>query len=79
MKAPRLATLTLAIAAFTLPAFAQQGEHVTKDEFPAPARNYSPNLDTQFPNRVFWGDTHLHTSYSTDAGMIGCRLGPEEA
>ena len=28
---------------------------------------------------MFFGDTHLHTSYSTDAGMIGNRLGPEEA
>ena len=30
-------------------------------------------------NDVYWGDTHLHTSYSTDAGMIGNTLGPEEA
>jgi hypothetical protein len=28
---------------------------------------------------VFWGDTHLHTSYSMDAGAFGARLGPEEA
>jgi hypothetical protein len=28
---------------------------------------------------VFFGDTHLHTSYSTDAGMIGNTLGPDEA
>jgi hypothetical protein len=28
---------------------------------------------------VFFGDTHLHTSYSTDAGMIGNFLGPDEA
>lgn len=31
------------------------------------------------PTRVFFGDTHLHTSYSADAGMVGNRLGPEEA
>lgn len=54
-------------------------EVVNKDDFAAPARNYSPNIDSHFPNRVFWGDTHLHTSFSTDAGMVGCRLGPEEA
>jgi hypothetical protein len=40
---------------------------------------YSPYLYQAYPDRVFWGDTHLHTSYSTDAGMIGNRLGPDEA
>ena len=40
---------------------------------------YSPYLDQGYPDRVYFGDTHLHTSYSTDAGMFGCRLGPDEA
>jgi hypothetical protein len=40
---------------------------------------YSPYLHQSYPNRVFWGDTHLHTSYSTDAGMVGNTLGPDEA
>lgn len=39
----------------------------------------SPYLDIGYPQRVFWGDTHVHTSFSTDAGMVGNRLGPEEA
>ena len=30
-------------------------------------------------DRPLFGDTHLHTNYSTDAGMIGTRLGPNEA
>jgi hypothetical protein len=42
-------------------------------------KEYSPYLHQRYPNRVFWGDTHLHTSYSTDAGMVGNRLGPDEA
>jgi hypothetical protein len=42
-------------------------------------KEYSPYLNVGYPQRVFWGDTHLHTAYSTDAGMIGCTLGPEEA
>ena len=42
-------------------------------------KEYSPYLDIGYPQRVFWGDTHLHTAYSTDAGMIGNRLGPDEA
>jgi hypothetical protein len=39
-------------------------------------KGYSPFLDIGYPQRVYWGDTHVHTSYSTDAGMIGNRLGP---
>ncbi|TDJ74632.1 MAG: DUF3604 domain-containing protein, partial [Proteobacteria bacterium] len=35
---------------------------------------YSPYLDQGYPDRVYFGDTHLHTSYSTDAGMFGTRL-----
>jgi len=42
-------------------------------------RPYSPWAGGAVPNRVFWGDTHLHTSYSMDAGAFGNRLGPEEA
>lgn len=42
-------------------------------------KEYSPYLEHGYPNRVYFGDTHLHTSYSTDAGMLGNRLGPEEA
>jgi len=42
-------------------------------------RTYSPYPEKAFPNRVYFGDTHLHTSYSTDAGMVGNTLGPEQA
>ena len=40
---------------------------------------YSPYAGRKFPTRVFWGDTHLHTSASMDAGAFGNRLGIEEA
>jgi hypothetical protein len=53
-------------------------EQELKDVFPKkPA--YSPYADHHFPERVYWGDTHLHTSFSMDAGAFGCRLGPREA
>ncbi|MBK0398547.1 DUF3604 domain-containing protein [Limibaculum sp. M0105] len=52
---------------------------IQEDDVKLGARQYSPFLDQSYPNRVFWGDTHLHTSYSTDAGMIGNTLGPDEA
>lgn len=40
---------------------------------------YSPYAGRDFPTRVLFGDTHLHTSYSFDAGTFGARLGPREA
>ncbi len=38
-----------------------------------------PFADDHFPTRVLWGDTHLHTSWSADAGMLGGKLGPDAA
>ena len=35
--------------------------------------------ETAYPERVYWGDTHLHTSNSVDAFAFGVRLGPEDA
>jgi Protein of unknown function (DUF3604) len=43
------------------------------------AADYSPNLKADYPDQVYFGDTHLHTAYSFDAGMIGNRLGPDAA
>jgi hypothetical protein len=42
-------------------------------------RQYSPYPQQNFPNRVYFGDTHLHTTYSADGGMVGNTLGPDEA
>jgi hypothetical protein len=46
---------------------------------PPKKSGYSPYPAQTHPNRVFFGDTHLHTSYSADAGMVGNTLGPDEA
>jgi Protein of unknown function (DUF3604) len=35
--------------------------------------------ESQYPERVLWGDTHLHTSNSIDAFGFGVRLDPEAA
>ena len=42
-------------------------------------KEYSPYLDRGYPQKVLWGDTHLHTGWSTDAGFMGATNGPEEA
>jgi hypothetical protein len=40
---------------------------------------YSPHVNRTFPTRPLFGDTHLHTSYSLDAGAAGARLSPRDA
>ena len=40
---------------------------------------FSPYSGRNYPARVFWGDQHVHTGWSADAGAFGCTLGPEEA
>ncbi|MCP8941003.1 DUF3604 domain-containing protein [Alsobacter sp. SYSU M60028] len=41
--------------------------------------NYSPYAGRDFPVRPYFGDTHLHTSFSLDAGAFGARLSPSDA
>jgi len=40
---------------------------------------YSPYPEQDFPDQVFFGDTHLHTAFSPDAGLIGATLTPDDA
>src|SRR5512134_3835748 len=40
---------------------------------------YSPYAGRNFPTRPYFGDTHLHTSFSMDAGAFGARLTPRDA
>jgi len=42
------------------------------------APQFSPYAGRNYPTRVFWGDTHLHTSISVDAGTMN-RVGQEDA
>jgi len=40
---------------------------------------YSPYAERSYPERPLWGDSHLHTSLSVDAGLFGNTLPPREA
>ena len=53
-------------------------EEGLSNAFPA-QKHYSPYAGRNFPTQVFWGDTHVHTALSMDAGAFGARLLPEDA
>jgi len=77
--------LTLGIASITFPVFAAeqtdigQADKATLEKVHPSKPNYSPYAGRNFPTRPLFGDTHLHTSFSMDAGAFGCRLGPRDA
>ena len=75
MKTKLLLCISLAIANFA----SGQDIHPDRENVKGPKKEYSPYAGDHFPNRVYFGDTHLHTSWSTDAGMVGASLGPDEA
>ncbi|WP_193210689.1 DUF3604 domain-containing protein [Luteolibacter marinus] len=64
-----------------LPAVSQDAGAPSKEslERTQSKRPYSPYADRSFPSRPFFGDTHLHTGFSMDAGAFGCTLTPRDA
>ncbi|MVO18648.1 DUF3604 domain-containing protein [Rhodobacteraceae bacterium CY05] len=73
------ALVALSMSAF--PVVAQES-HASKEQlaplFPE-GKPYSPYTDRDFPERPLWGDSHLHTSLSMDAGGFGNRVGLDDA
>jgi hypothetical protein len=71
-----LVTASLAIASSIS---AAQTVPPPQEDVRADQPDYSPYVDRNIPTRVFWGDTHHHTSNSPDAGLVGNTLGPDMA
>ena len=73
----RLTSVSLCVfAALVGSAFAQDpvpSAESLRDAFPE-RRTFSPYAGRNFPTQVFWGETHLHTGMSMDAGAFGARL-----
>jgi hypothetical protein len=77
-----LATLTIAAATASFEVTAQMPPPGDPDATLSPAypgAAYSPYAQRRFPSWPLWGDTHLHTGLSVDAGLFGARLGLEDA
>ena len=71
MDSFRAATLGLLLVCgvHSASAMGQQGDigildKATADQAWTTRETYSPYADQPYPTRVFWGDTHLHTSLS---------------
>jgi hypothetical protein len=74
-----LALAVLSVAAAAQPAVGQDMSPQKEAVAQAHAKKeYSPYVGREYPTQVFWGDTHLHTGISVDAGTM-CRLGQEDA
>ena len=56
-----------------VPEVAAQPDNVTA------AAQAGAATETTYPQQVYWGDQHVHTGWSADAGLAGATLGPEEA
>ena len=75
---------TTAFVALAAPVVAQTELSPDAADIPAKPKIYSPYAERaehmpSFAEGVYWGDTHLHTNLSSDAGMVGNLLGPDEA
>ena len=82
MKSLLRAGAALALAAAFLAHADDDSGALTKEKAEAAHKrtpNYSPYAGRDFPTRPLFGDTHLHTSFSFDAGAFGARLGPRDA
>jgi len=83
----RLAFCLLTVAFSTSSGAASEGGLQGPDA--VGGREYSPYINSDrktLPDikhddgmRAYFGDTHVHTSWSTDAGMVGASLGPDVA
>jgi len=76
------AMLTL-ILVFSQSSFSAGGGLVTDDTSSLVSvgekETYSPYAQRDFPDTPLWGDTHLHTAISFDAGAFGATLLPADA
>ena len=74
--------VVLVACALTSVAWSQEpGNHeaLTKDDIAKITKpEFSPYAGRNFPTKVLWGDTHLHTAVSVDAGTMN-RIGQEDA
>lgn len=71
--------LVAAIASLISTTVLAQEWTLEKDQKVEQPKPYSPYVDQHFPQKVFFGDTHFHSSLSVDSGMVGNRVDLDQA
>ncbi len=76
-----LTALGTTVLMMAFPAAAQDTGNATTETLSGAytGKAYSPYAKRSFPERPLWGDSHVHTDLSMDAGLFGTRLSPREA
>ena len=73
-----LPAFALALALQPSPSSAEPEGDIGPESF-AKLRQYSPYANRAYPDQVLFGDMHLHTNMSPDAGLLGTSLTAEDA
>lgn len=77
MKILILSVTVLALATTQLSAQVYPSKEATDGLFKG--KTYSPYAQRGFPSNIYWGDSHLHTGLSLDAGLFGNTVGLDDA
>jgi hypothetical protein len=71
--------LVLIIGSMTLAACGKQEAPPPAATVAAPAPQAKSAPEPTYPTRAYFGDTHVHSGWSADAGLDGATLSPEDA
>ena len=78
LEIPRTLVLATVLAVFATPAAHAQDMRPQPGDVQSGGPSFSPYAGRQFPTEVYFGETHLHTAVSVDAGTMNT-VGQEDA
>ncbi len=74
-----LGWLWLGLGALAIAGCSKPAEKVTESTAAAVVAESPAAVEVTYPTRAFFGDTHVHTGWSADAGLDGAVTSPEDA
>lgn len=67
------------VKAVSLTVILAAGQNALASQTTEADKKYSPYANNTQPNNVYWGDSHLHTGLSLDAGLFGNTVSIDDA